>query len=435
MTAIRSQGFPWRISVLLGLMFLALTLNVRTLLAQDNQAALSEAEVEQLVAPIALHPDALVSQILMASTYPLEVVEAQRWVKSNPGVTGKALEDAMQKQNWDESVKSLAAFPEVLQMMSDELSWTQQLGDAFLAQQEDVLAAVQSLRARADKSGNLKTTKEQKVEKQTVTNTAGAQEQVIVIEQSDPQVVYVPSYDPTVVYGAWSYPDYPPYYWYPPGYIAGRVFWFATGVAVGNALWGRCDWGRGDVNIDINRYNNFNRTNISNREWKHNSIHRKGVPYRDRKVADRYGKGRDLSKVQARENFRGHADRSRKDLSSIKPGDIKRPDLGGRQPGSGKLPNVSGKRPDLSAKKPAARPNIKKPVAKPKVASRPAAKRPANISRPASRPAAFNGVGNAKQVRSQSARGKASRSAARSRGGGGHRGGGGGGRRGGGRRR
>ena len=406
--------------------------------AQEENTPLSEPEIEQLVAPIALHPDALLSQIFMASTYPLEVVEAQRWVKDNPGVKGKALEDAMEKQPWDPSVKSLTAFPEVLEMMSDELSWTQQLGDVFLAQQEQVLEAVQNLRARAEVSGNLKTTKEQKVEYETVTSSSGSKERVIVIEQSNPEVIYVPSYDPTVVYGTWAYPSYPPYYWYPRGYVAGSVFWFATGVAVGNALWGRCDWRRGDVNINVNRYNNFNRTNISNKNWSHNSVHRKGVPYGNRKVSNRYGKGRNDVRSKSRDKFRGRADSGRKNLASVKPGDIKRPGQGGKRPNlGGKQPNISGKRPNLSANKPGAkRPATKRPASKPKqkIASRPAAKKPKKVSRPAKKPTAFKGVGNGKQVRRNSSRGKASRKSSHARrGGGGKRGGGG--RRGGGRRR
>ncbi len=179
---------------------------------------------EQLVAPIALHPDSLLTQILMASTYPLEVVQAARWSKENPDIAGDALEDAMEQQPWDPSVKSLTAFQQVLQMMNDDLSWTQQLGDAFLAQQEDVLDVVQRLRMKADEAGNLKTTKEQKVEKQTVTAESGQKETVIIVEQANPEVIYVPAYNPTVIYGGWPYSAYPPYYWYPPGYVARRAF-------------------------------------------------------------------------------------------------------------------------------------------------------------------------------------------------------------------
>ena len=148
--------------------------------ADDNQQALSNEQLEQLVAPIALHPDSLLSQILMASTYPLEVVQAARWSKTNPKIKGNELEGAMQQQPWDPSVKSLAAFPQVLQMMNDELGWTQQLGDAFLAQQEGVLAAVQRLRAKAEEAKTLKTTKQQKVKKENVTTSAGSTVTVMV---------------------------------------------------------------------------------------------------------------------------------------------------------------------------------------------------------------------------------------------------------------
>ena len=184
-------------------------------------------EIEQLVAPIALYPDALLAQTLMASTYPLEVVAAARWVKENPKVEGTALEDAMQKQSWDPSVKSLTAFPQVLAMMDAKLDWTQKLGDAFLAQQNDVMDAVQRLRAKAQAEGNLKTTPEQtviveqqpaNVEQKVVVQqqpAAAPQTTVIKIEPTNPQVVYVPTYNPTVVYGAWPYPAYPPPYLLP----------------------------------------------------------------------------------------------------------------------------------------------------------------------------------------------------------------------------
>jgi hypothetical protein len=169
-------------------------------------AAFSQQELDQLLAPIALYPDALLAQVLMASTYPLDVVSAERWVKANPGLKDKALQDALEKQPWDPSVKSLAVFPQVLMMMSEELDWTQKLGDAFLAQQKDVLATAQALRAKAQAQGNLKDTKEQKVVTEKVESTT-----VIKIEPTNPEVVYVPTYNPTVVYGSWWYPAYPPY--------------------------------------------------------------------------------------------------------------------------------------------------------------------------------------------------------------------------------
>lgn len=280
--------------------------------AQDaaQPAPFKNEEIEQLVAPIALYPDALVAQILMASTYPLEIVSAARWSKANPDVKDKALEDAMQKQPWDPSVKSLAAFPSVLAMLNDKLDMTQKLGDAFLGQQKEVMAAIQGLRAKAEKAGNLKSSKEQ-----TVTTTQEAGTTVIKIEPANPQVVYVPTYNPMVVYGPWPYPTYPPYYYYPPGYSAGAVFFaFTAGIIVGNAMWGSCNWGRGDVNINVNKYNSYNRTNISNNNWQHNSEHRKGVQYRDQASQQKFGGGQRQG-AESREAFRGRAEEGRQDIA------------------------------------------------------------------------------------------------------------------------
>jgi hypothetical protein len=267
-------------------------------------------ELEQLAAPIALYPDALVAQILMASTYPLEIVTATRWVKSNPGLKDKALEDALQKETWDPSVKSLAAFPQVLAMMNEKIDWTQKLGDAFLGQQKEVLEAVQRLRAKADAAGNLKSSKEQTVTKETQASTT-----VIKIEPANPQVVYVPTYNPTVVYGTWPYAAYPPYYYYPPGYVAGAAFFsFTAGVIVGSALWGGCNWGRGDVNVNVNKYNSFNRTNVSNSNWNHNAEHRRGVEYRDQGSREKFSGGQRQG-ADSREAFRGRAEGGRQELA------------------------------------------------------------------------------------------------------------------------
>ena len=252
----------------------------------QGEKTFSQEQLDQILAPIALYPDGLLAQVLMASTYPIEIVTAERWVKANPGLKDQALEDALQKQPWDASVKSMAAFPQVLTMMSEKLDWTQQLGDAFLAQKEDVAATIQNLRAKASKEGNLKDTKEQKI----VTEQAATQT-IIKIEPANPQVVYVPTYNPTVVYGTWWYPAYPPYYYYPPGYVAAGVAWgFVAGAAAG-AIWGNYNWHGGDVNIDVNRYNNFNKTNISNGNWNHDASHRGAVPYKDQGVAQKYNKG------------------------------------------------------------------------------------------------------------------------------------------------
>ncbi|NLT23612.1 MAG: DUF3300 domain-containing protein [Syntrophorhabdus sp.] len=279
-----------------------------------SKPVFKQEELEQILAPIALYPDELIAQILMASTYPLEVVEAARWVKANPSLKGNQLTSALEKQNWDPSVKSLVNFPSVLNMMNDKLDWTQKLGDAFLAQQKDVMSTVQRLRAKAQASGNLKTTKEQKVV---------VQDQVIVIQPADPQVIYVPTYNPTVVYGAWPYPAYPPYYYYPPGYVAGvGAFSFAAGVAVGAAwgyAWGGCNWHHGDVNVNVNKNvnvnNQINRNYYANKistnpggqgEWKHDPTHRKGVAYRDQATGSKYGQG-PRPGADARKEFRGYS--------------------------------------------------------------------------------------------------------------------------------
>ena len=275
----------------------------------SNAKTFTQQELDQLLAPIALYPDALLAQVLMASTYPLEIVEADRWVKANPGLKEKALEDALQKQSWDPSVKSLAAFPQVLVMMSEKIDWTQKLGDAFLAQQADVLATAQALRNKAVAQGNLKDSKEQKVTTEKTETTT-----IVKIEPSNPEVVYVPTYDPTIVYGAWPYPAYPPYYYYPPGYAAGAAFFgFTAAVIVGGALWGNCNWGGGNVNINVNRYNNFNRTNISNGNWNHNAAHRGAVPYKDKRVAQQYGRGQSAN-AASREQFRGRAEAGRSEI-------------------------------------------------------------------------------------------------------------------------
>ena len=271
-------------------------------------------ELEQIVAPIALYPDALLAQVMMASTYPLEVVEAARWAKQNPKLEGKALQDALLKQSWDPSVKSLVAFPEVLTMMNDKLDWTQKLGDAVLAQQADVMDAVQRLRGKANASGNLKSSKEQ-----NVVVEGGGDTTIIKIEPTNPEVVYVPTYNPTVVYGSWPYPAYPPYSYYPPGYVAGTALLsFGVGMAVGSALWGGCNWGgyggNNNININANRYNNFNQSNITNNNWKHNVDHRKGVQYRDSATRDRYGKG-NRPGADSREAFRGRAEQGRREMA------------------------------------------------------------------------------------------------------------------------
>jgi hypothetical protein len=287
-------------------------------LAQQSGSppALTQQELDQILAPVALYPDPLVSQILMASTYPLEVVEAGRWAKQNPNLKGDALTKALEAQNWDPSVKSLVNFPQVLSLMSDKIDLTQKIGDAFLSNQKMVLDTIQSLRAKAQAAGNLKTTSEQKVI---------VEEKIIKIEPANPQVIYVPTYNPAVVYGVWPYPAYPPYSYYPLGYVWAAPFAFAAGVGLGMAwgyAWGSCNWRGGSVhynynqNININR--NINRTRYAQGgqgNWQHNAEHRRGVSYRDQGTAQRYNRAGTNEAIKSREQFRGRAEQGRQELA------------------------------------------------------------------------------------------------------------------------
>ena len=222
------------------------------------EQSLSQGELDALVAPIALYPDALLAQVLMASTYPLEVVQADRWAKANKSLKGDKLNEALDKQDWDASVKELVSTPTVLAMMNDKLDWTQKLGDAVLAQQADVMDAIQRLRAKAQANGKLETTKQQKV-----TVTKEADQEVIVIEPTSPETVYVPYYDPAVVYGSWPYPDYPPYY-FPPA----PARWLAAPSRPASPGGrprhrprdlGRLRLARHDINVDIDKNVNIDK--------------------------------------------------------------------------------------------------------------------------------------------------------------------------------
>jgi hypothetical protein len=270
-------------------------------------------EVEALVAPIALYPDALLAQVLMASTYPLEVVQAARWAKANSNVKGQAAVKAVEGQSWDVSVKSLVAFPQVLEAMDQRLDWTQKLGDAFLAQKEDVFAAVQRLRVRAQQSGHLQSNEQQKVVVEQAASSTAPQQTIVRIEPASPEVVYVPAYDPTVVYGAWGYPSYPPYYWPPspyyyPGYAFASGFAWGIGLAAAGAIYSDCDWHGNDVDIDIDRATNIDRkidrSKWQNGKWKHNAEHRRGVAYRDNATRQKFGDPSQAG-VDARRDYRG----------------------------------------------------------------------------------------------------------------------------------
>ena len=258
--------------------------------AEEPAQKLPPDQLDSLVAPIALYPDPLLAQTLVASTYPLEIVQLEQWLAKHKDLKDKALADAVAKQPWDPSVQSMAATPEVVKRLADDIQWTTELGNAFLAQQGDVMDAVQRMRKKAKDNGALESNEQQKVETKIVD-----QKTVIVVEPSSPEVIYVPSYSPTVVYGPPIYP-YPPIY-YPP-YPPGAAFVsFSFGVMVGAAFWGGsccgCGWGHNDVNINVN--NNFNQINHNrgggsgSGNWQHNPQHRGGAPYGDRATANRYG--------------------------------------------------------------------------------------------------------------------------------------------------
>jgi len=291
----------------------------------------SQGELDQMLAPIALYPDSVLSQILMATTYPIEIVQADRWVKAHKDLKGDAAAKALEQETWDPSVKSLVNFPDVLAMLSAKLDWTQKLGDAFIADSKAVMDAVQRLRAKAKDAGKLDSTKEQKV----TVESSGTTE-VIKIESSDPKVIYVPTYDTTVVYGAWPYPAYPPYPYYPPGYAPGSTgLAFGVGITLGLAwgyAWGSCNWGHSDIDIDVNKNVNFNnnidrnkyKTDLQNRTanrdgrgtWQHDPSHRGNVGYRDSASAQRYGGKTAAETSQARDAFRGRAEEGRRDIAA-----------------------------------------------------------------------------------------------------------------------
>jgi hypothetical protein len=394
--------------------------------AQTAAPTFSKEQLDQLVAPIALYPDSLLSQVLMAATYPADVADAAKWSKANSKQQGDAAVKAVESQPWDPSVQSLVAFPQVIQMMGDKPDWVQNLGDAFLASSKDVLDSAQRLRAQAQKAGNLKSSDQQKVVVEPAPEAP--QQTVIKIEPTNPQVVYVPAYNPTVVYGPWPYPAYPPYYWPPPpAYYPGAALasgiMFGVGVAATAALWGGCNWGRGDVNINVSKYNNVNvnrQLNANQTNFQHNAANRKGVPYRDQASQQKFGKnvggadqradfrgkdpGRDAQRQQAQASLqqRGMDPAKERERLQKDPGARDRAQSAARDTGrdrAGGGPGGGG-----GADRGQARPQAR-----------------------GGSDNAFSGAGNAGQARQQTDRGNASRQSMAQHGGGARAGGGGGG--------
>ena len=287
-------------------------------------SALTAEQLDQLVAPIALYPDPLIAQILMAATYPLEVVEADRWLRipANAALKGDALTAALQRQPWDPSVKSLVPFPQLLRVMDSNLHWTEQLGDAFLAQQADVMDAVQRLRQRAQAAGSLASTPQQ---------TVSIQDQEITIEPASPDVVYVPDYNPWCIYGDWADADYPPFYfgnW--GGYCGSADYLMVFGAGFypfGFWGWGHFNWRQHHIRIDHNRYQQFRTGHEPPGEiWQHDPAHRHGVPYRDPATAA---------------HFLGAANAARREPRGYAPA----PAVGPAHPAVGPAPEVIGRPP------------------------------------------------------------------------------------------
>lgn len=261
--------------------------------ADDNSSpsdipAFSQQELDQMLAPIALYPDALLSQILMAATYPLEIVEAARWSRANPGLKGDAAVRAVENRNWDPSVKSLVAFPQLITMMDEKLEWTERLGDAFLAQPSQITDSVQQLRQRAYAAGTLRSTDQYRV---------AQRERIIVIESPRSDVVYIPYYDPYVIYGGWHWSAYPPVYWAPwPGYAyrTGVVgFRWSVGVRIGHGFFfGAFDWPRRHIRVVNVRPFYYPRvahtTVVHHHVWRHDPRHRRGVHYKHPQVRQHY---------------------------------------------------------------------------------------------------------------------------------------------------
>ena len=260
---------------------------------QQGRRGFAQQELDQMLAPIALYPDALLSQILMAATYPVEVVEAARWSRGNSGLAGDRAVRAAERMDWDPSVKSLVAFPQILDMMDAKLEWTEDLGDAFLDQQAQVMDTVQYLRDKAYAAGNLRSNDQYRVDYEGSTFS---------ITLANPEMVYLPYYNPLIVYGAWWWPTHQPVYWTAwPGYYSrpgySRAFAWGPAIPVSRGFfYSAPDWHRRSVNIvnvntyyyrpaQVNRQAEFPRNaNVAGSpagHWQHDTAHRREAPYRD----------------------------------------------------------------------------------------------------------------------------------------------------------
>ncbi len=393
--------------------------------AQDGPD-FSQQELDQMLAPVALYPDALLSQVLMAATYPLEVVEAERWSLANTRLAGAQAVQAVSNKDWDPSVMSLVAFPQILRMMSSKLDWTERLGDAFLGQESQVMDTVQDLRHRAYAAGNLRSNDRARIDSQGDT---------IFIYQADPQLAYEPYYNASVVYGSWWWPQYPPVYWAPwagyrerPGYGSG--FMWGAGISLGaQFFFGGFDWNQHHTHI-VNVQNNYYPRDRAvaggaGSTWQHNPDHRRGTPYREATVRARFTPAT-APAAAARSNFRGHlpvaptgaqvqGERQQgarnvrgRDAAASPAKPVAAPGPAGVRPGrNAPVPTLAAPAAAAPAKAPATRPMAPPPARAPTAAApKRAAPAPA-----ATRPHALENVGQAAEARNSSARGRDSRQA------------------------
>ncbi len=277
--------------------------------AAEQNVEFSQAELDQMLAPIALYPDALLSQVLIASTYPLEVIQADRWVRSNKDLKAEDALKFAENKDWDPSIKSLVAFPDILKRMSEDVDWTQRLGDAFLNNEGDVMDAVQRLRKRAYATGNLEKAQHITVERD---------DNHIIIEPAEERIVYVPVYDTRVVYGNWWWPEYPPVYWnYPSHYTYTSGFYWGSSIFVGSTYFYSSPRWRDRRIVVIDRHHHHNthfytgRSIVryeGSRPWSHNPVHRQGVAYYNNRLRENYGSTRPSYEHdrQYRDQHRGH---------------------------------------------------------------------------------------------------------------------------------
>ncbi|PKG81042.1 DUF3300 domain-containing protein [Colwellia sp. 75C3] len=284
---------------ILGILFLSLTLFTSTafsasLAEEEQEIVLSEAELAQTLAPIALYPDTLLTHILIASTYPIEVIEAERWLNKHAKLTASQVEKKAEKKDWDASIKALLAFPRVMEKLSEDLTWMQKLGDAFLQDEERVLASIQALRQQADEAGSLANIDNVKVIKE---------QRIIIIEPAQPEIIYVPYYDTRLVYGRWYWAHYPPVYWHSPPYYAAHhsPFYWGHGVHISSRFYfSTFNWH--NRHVVVNHYNRSNHqgnyagyhprkkivTSHQAKRWSHQPKHRRGVAYSHGRVKQKY---------------------------------------------------------------------------------------------------------------------------------------------------